>query len=97
VVLGWEVSADEWKIALDDALDQPYVVQERVPVPEYEYPVWSDREVALSPLYTDTDPLLFNGALGGVLTRISGSALLNVTAGTGSTAPTFLIEEWEDE
>jgi uncharacterized circularly permuted ATP-grasp superfamily protein len=96
VVLGWEVSAEEWLRSLTDALDKAYIVQERVVVPEYEYPVWTDDEIALSPLYTDTDPLLFNGQLRGVLTRISGSALLNVSAGTGSTAPTFLIDKWED-
>jgi uncharacterized circularly permuted ATP-grasp superfamily protein len=96
VVLGWETSPDEWMRSLEDAVDQAYVLQERVAVPEYEFPVWSDDDISLTALYTDTDPLLFNGKLGGVLTRVSGSALLNVTAGTGSTAPTFLIEQWED-
>jgi hypothetical protein len=31
--------------------------------------------------------------MGGVLTRLSGNALLNVTAGTGSAAATLVLKE----
>ena len=34
----------------------------------------------------------FDGRPGGVLTRLSSSALLNVTAGAGSIVPTYLVE-----
>ena len=93
VVLGWEVSPGEWERALEVALSQPYVVQERVPVPQAEFPTWDDNHLELAPFLLDTDPLLFRGELGSLLTRISGSALLNVSAGAGSTTPTFMIEE----
>ena len=43
-------------------------------------------------LAIDLDPYLFHGRPGGVLTRLSSSALLNVTAGAGSVVPTFVVE-----
>jgi hypothetical protein len=93
VVLGWETEREEWERGVERALQQHYIVQERVPVPQAEFPVWQEDGVALVPLLLDTDPLLFRGRLGSVLTRISGSALLNVSAGTGSTTPTFMVQE----
>ena len=42
----------------------------------------------------DTNPYVFYGDyMDGCLTRISTQALLNVTAGGGSTVPTFLVEQ----
>ena len=42
----------------------------------------------------DTDPFVaFSSTMDGCLTRISTEALLNVTAGGGSTVPTLLLEE----
>jgi hypothetical protein len=35
---------------------------------------------------------LFWGAVSGCLTRLSSSALLNVTAGAGSVVPTYIVE-----
>ncbi len=35
----------------------------------------------------------YQGVVGGVLTRLSSSALLNVTAGAGSVVPSYVIEE----
>lgn len=92
VVLGWDASPEEWERALEEAMGRPFVVQERVVVPRGEFPVWQEDRVELVPLYVDTDPLLFRGKTGGILTRISGHALLNVSAGTGSTTPTFVVE-----
>ena len=43
-------------------------------------------------LAVDLDPYLFHGRPSGVLTRLSSSALLNVTAGAGSIVPTFVVE-----
>jgi hypothetical protein len=41
----------------------------------------------------DTDPFVFHGEYAdGCLTRLSTAALLNVTAGGGSTVPTFVVE-----
>ncbi len=95
VVLGWETTDEEWGRALAAAMGEPYVVQERVSVPHANFPVWRDDGVDVIDLLVDTDPLLFRGEMGGILTRMSGSALLNVTAGAGSTTPTFLVKDEE--
>jgi hypothetical protein len=91
VILGWNTEPAEWQRAIEESLRKHYVVQERVEVPSEEFPVWRDARFDLVPLLVDTDPLLFRGEVGGILTRISGDPLLNVTAGTGSAAPTFVV------
>lgn len=95
VVLGWEVSEEEWARAIEASEDKPSVVQERVEVPREQFPAWRDGAVDFMSLLVDTDPLLFRGRVGGTLTRVSGSALLNVSAGTGSTTPTFVVRTEE--
>ena len=91
VVLGWTVDQHEWEQAFLAALVTPSVVQERVPVPRYPFPVVLDRMHFLD-LSIDHDPYLFWGKVHGCLTRLSSSALLNVTAGAGSVVPTYIVE-----
>jgi uncharacterized circularly permuted ATP-grasp superfamily protein len=91
VVLGWTVDQHEWEQALMAALTSSYVVQERVPVPRYAFPVLLERMHFLD-LAIDHDPYLFWGKVSGCLTRLSSSALLNVTAGAGSVVPTYIVE-----
>ena len=91
VILGWTVDAHEWEQTLLTALTASYVVQEKVPVPREPFPVLLDRMHFLD-LSVDCDPYLFWGKVGGQLTRLSSSALLNVTAGAGSVVPTYVIE-----
>lgn len=95
VVLGWDTDPEQWQKEIGNALESHYVVQERVEVPSEEFPAWKDESLEVVPLLVDTDPLLFRGELCGILTRISGDPLLNVTAGTGSTTPTFMVSEEE--
>ena len=91
VVLGWTVDQHEWEQALEAALTQSYVVQEAVPVPRESFPVALDG-VRYLDLAMDMDPYVFEGRASGCLTRLSSSALLNVTAGEGSVVPTFVVE-----
>ncbi|HEV8230493.1 MAG TPA: hypothetical protein VGQ86_11075, partial [Candidatus Limnocylindria bacterium] len=91
VVLGWTVDRHDWEQALLAALTTSFVVQERVGVPKEDFPVLLDR-VHFLDLSVDCDPYLFWGRVGGVLTRLSSSALLNVTAGAGSVVPTYIVE-----
>jgi hypothetical protein len=94
VVLGWEVEPEAWTEAVRAALAEPYVVQERVALPEEPYPSLLDGGVQLIDRLIDTDPFIFYGDyVDGCLTRLSTEALLNVTAGGGSTVPTFLVEK----
>jgi uncharacterized circularly permuted ATP-grasp superfamily protein len=91
VVLGWTVDSHEWEQALLAALISSFVVQEKVAVPREPFPVLLDR-VHFLDLSVDCDPYLFWGRVGGVLTRLSSSALLNVTAGAGSVVPTYVLD-----
>ena len=92
IVLGWTVDGDTWNAALRTALTNPYVVQERVSIPSEGYPSLVDgRSVVVERMY-DTAPFLCDGAYAdGFMCRLSTAALLNVTAGGGSTVPTFLV------
>jgi uncharacterized circularly permuted ATP-grasp superfamily protein len=92
VVLGWTVEQSEWEQGLEMAATQSYVVQEAVQVPREPFPVAADGVHVLD-LAIDLDPYLFDGRPSGCLTRLSSSALLNVTAGAGSIVPTYVVEE----
>ena len=38
IVLGWTVSAEKWPEAIRNAVDEPYIVQQRVEIPEEPFP-----------------------------------------------------------
>jgi uncharacterized circularly permuted ATP-grasp superfamily protein len=94
IVLGWTVDAGEWAAAVQKALVEPYIVQERVKLPREVFPSFHDGKLHLIDRMLDTNPFVcFGATMDGCLTRVSTEALLNVTAGGGSTVPTFVIEE----
>jgi uncharacterized circularly permuted ATP-grasp superfamily protein len=94
VVIGWETSADEWEATLQTALTNPYVVQERVNLVQRDFPMMIEETLDISPRFIDADPYVFYGQeVGGCLTRLSSGTLLNVTAGSGSVVPMFVIEK----
>jgi hypothetical protein len=92
ITIGWESSADEWDEALRAALEAPFVVQERVHIAYEDYPQCVEGKLHIGRRLVDTDPYLFGTRVQGCLTRLSTVTLLNVTAGGGSTVPTFLID-----
>ena len=93
VILGWTVDASTWRAELAKALAQPYIVQERVEIPSEPFPSLVDGQVEFIDRMYDTAPFVLNGdVVDGVLNRLSTAALLNVTAGGGSTVPSFVIE-----
>ena len=92
IVLGWEVSAEQWSAALRHALSEPFVVQERVEIPTADYPVMVDGELRFEPRILDTAPYAWHGRyIDGCLTRLSTESLVNVTAGGGSSVATFVV------
>jgi uncharacterized circularly permuted ATP-grasp superfamily protein len=92
VTLGWLATPEQWEAALRTALAEPSVVQEAVPVPTEPFPVVAPERRTMQ-LCIDTDPYLFQGRMRGCLTRVSSSALMNVTAGAGSVVPSYVLEE----
>jgi hypothetical protein len=93
IVLGWTVDDAAWAAAVQRALAEPYIVQERVSIPRESYPSWMDGRVQWHDRQLDTAPFVsYAEQMDGYLTRLSTEALLNVTAGGGSQVPTFLVE-----
>jgi uncharacterized circularly permuted ATP-grasp superfamily protein len=94
IVLGWTVDQPIWEQAVRQALETPYVVQQKVNLPYEPFAGYENGKLQVIPRMLDTNPFVaFGDYMHGCLTRISTEALLNVTAGGGSTVPTFLIEE----
>lgn len=85
IVLGWESSAAVWETALENALRESFVVQERVLVEKVRFPIYSD-EIKMEELVIDFDPFLFRGKAEGGLVRLSASSIVNVAQGGGETA-----------
>ena len=93
IVLGWTVDPPVWEQAVKSALEAPYVVQQKVNLPYEPFAGFDGGKLQVLPRMLDTNPFVaFGTHMHGCLTRISTEALLNVTAGGGSTVPTFLIE-----
>ena len=94
ITLGWTVGDATWREAVARALAAPHIVQERVRIPYEPYPSLVDGTVHIADRMLDTAPFVSYGEyMEGYLTRLSTAALLNVTAGGGSTVPTFLVEK----
>lgn len=98
VLLGWETDQPAWDRALAAAQGAPFVVQERVPVPQEDYPTWTAEDgLRITPRYVDSDPCVYGDPHSpavqavGCLTRIAASALLNVSAGGGAAPPTYVV------
>jgi hypothetical protein len=92
IVIGWETDDAAWQEAWQSAVQDIYVVQEKVVVAKEPFPTLQDDMIVFAERSVDCDPYIFEGEMAGMLTRLSAAALLNVTAGTGSVVPTFIIE-----
>jgi glutathionylspermidine synthase len=94
VYIGWASGESEWRGAIEEALQSPYVVQWAVKIDHEPYPYYDQEHgVSFRDLAADLDPFVFGTDTQGILTRLSAAALLNVTAGTGSVVPTMVVEK----
>jgi uncharacterized circularly permuted ATP-grasp superfamily protein len=95
VLIGWETDQATWDATLRQAQTEPSIVQARAEIAYEDFPrLADDGQVEIAPRLVDCDPFLYHGDLvGACLTRLSTVTLLNVTAGGGSAAPAFVIDE----
>lgn len=94
IVLGWEVDGAAWSAAIRKAVSQPFIVQERIGLPSEIFPSFAEGQLHFAGRIVDTAPFVFGGRYAdGCLTRVSTATLVNVTAGGGSTVPTFVVEK----
>lgn len=94
IVLGWLANQQEWDQAIIAGLQSPHIVQERVEIPWEVYPSLVEGRIQLSNRMLDTAPFAFYGEyMDGCLTRLGIDPLLNVTAGGGSSVPTFVVQK----
>ena len=85
VYLGPRLDEQAWSDAIATALAGDYVVQDAIALQPEEFPVFSETDWQLQPMFVDTNPFLFRGKVCGAMVRLSDSPLLNVTTGGGET------------
>ena len=93
ITFGEHSTASEWESALSEALSGDYVVQEKIELRKEVFPIFSESQWALQPMYVDTNPFLFAGRVEGALVRLADLPVVNVTSGGGETG--FLVIEGE--
>lgn len=93
ITFGENSTASEWESALSEALSGDYVVQEKIELRKEVFPIFSESQWSLQPMYVDTNPFLFDGRVEGALVRLADVPVVNVTSGGGETG--FLVIEGE--
>ena len=89
--LGARLSESEWDETIATALRGDFVVQEAVDLHPEQFPVFSENEWSLQPMFVDINPFLFRGEVCGAMVRLSHSPVVNVTSGGGE-AGFFVFE-----
>lgn len=92
VYFGPRLDDRAWNNAVATALSADYVVQEAIDLHAEEFPIFSEREWKLQPMFVDTNPFLFSGKVCGAMVRLSSSPIVNVTSGGGETG-FFVLHE----
>lgn len=93
IFVGWELDENAWDNAIQESLQSFYLVQTKVEVAREHYPTWdaATNTVHWAEYSVDLDPFIFDCEVEGLLTRLSATALCNVTAG-GGVVPTFVLD-----
>src|SRR5262249_42614835 len=90
-LVGDETTDAAWAQAVEAALREPWVVQERVVIPEEVFPVLDGGRLEMVPLKVNVNPFYVAGADVGAVTRASRSSVIHLSAGGGS-VPTFVVD-----
>lgn len=93
IYLGWKTAAGDWDTALELGLGNRFVIQERVDLTKVPFPTVVDGNLKTEERFFDIDPYVWgDGQVDGCGVRVSGSEILNVTAGSGSAVPMMILD-----
>jgi hypothetical protein len=85
VHFGAQMDEREWHNAIETALSVDYIVQDALDLHPEVFPIFSETEWKLQPMFVDTNPFLFRGKVCGAMVRLSATPIVNVTSGGGET------------
>jgi glutathionylspermidine synthase len=92
VYFGAQLDERQWDDAIDRALSADYIVQDALDLHPELFPVFSETDWKLQPMFVDTNPFLFRGKVCGAMVRLSAKPIVNVTSGGGETG-FFVLQE----
>jgi glutathionylspermidine synthase len=85
VHFGAQIDQREWDNTIETALSADYIVQDALDLHPEVFPIFSETEWKLQPMFVDTNPFLFRGKVCGAMVRLSATPIVNVTSGGGET------------
>jgi hypothetical protein len=91
VYFGTQLNEREWDDAMEKAFSADYIVQDAIDLHPEVFPIFSDTDWRLQPMFVDTNPFLFRGKVCGAMVRLSATPIVNVTSGGGETG-FFVLE-----
>ena len=92
VHFGAQLDEREWDNAIETALSADYIVQDALDLHPEMFPIFSETDWKLQPMFVDTNPFLFRGKVCGAMVRLSATPIVNVTSGGGETG-FFVLQE----
>jgi hypothetical protein len=90
VRVGEETAPAVWEEAIRAGTGGPWVVQERVAIPEEVFPTCEGGPLRFEALKVNANPFYVAGGAAGAVARVSRQAVINVSAGGGS-VPMFVV------
>jgi len=88
---GAQLNERRWESAIQTALAGDYIVQDALDLHPEVFPLFSETDWKLQPMFVDTNPFLFRGKVCGAMVRLSATPIVNVTSGGGETG-FFVLE-----
>ena len=89
VHFGAQLDEREWDNAIETALSADYIVQDALDLHPEVFPIFSETDWKLQPMFVDTNPFLFRGKVCGAMVRLSATPIVNVTS--AAARPGFLF------
>jgi hypothetical protein len=92
IYFGTQLDQREWDNAIERALSADFIVQDALDLHPELFPIFSETDWKLQPMFVDTNPFLFRGKVCGAMVRLSATPIVNVTSGGGETG-FFVLQE----